>query len=194
MSPGKPAEQSRAASAQDGILTLRKALPGDVAPAGFSSETLSPQDPGLLRHHRDKTPSENQPEAAPARSASCTVGRRPWIGWCPGRKEHKARLGNSSQRSHQNASHLAEEMKAPILPKPGQGLAHSPPQSHPAPPAWSEPSLTWRKWQSRLCLNRRDSCHTGGFLCRQHPQRKASLTLHFNTNKGAREPFHYRQL
>lgn len=39
----------------------------------------------------------------------------------------------------------------------------SPPQSHPAPPAWSGPSQTSQMWPPRLCLNRMGSCHTGGF-------------------------------
>lgn len=38
----------------------------------------------------------------------------------------------------------------------------SPPQSRPAPPAWSGPSRTLQMWPPRLCLNRMGSCHTGG--------------------------------
>ena len=61
-----------------------------------------------------------------------------------------------------------------------QQMTRSPPRSHPAPPAWFEPSLTLQMWRSQLCLDGTDLCHTGGFPLSPIPPKECigHSTLH----------------
>lgn len=136
---------------------LSPALPREMAPLGLHSETLSSDDPGLLRHHSEKRRlQKTSPRQAPVSSANCTTGVFP------------GSLGASGGQSTMQGSRINQQpprlrslgRRNDSTTRPG---TCSPPQSHPAPPAWSGPSRTSRMWPSRLCLNRMDSCHTGGF-------------------------------
>ena len=126
-----------------------------------------------------RTPLENQPEAD-----SCKLGQPHRWHLSPDR------LVPQEARTQCTAQGLIREQPLRLtslgrstgsITAPGiQQMTHSPPQSHPAPPAWSEPSPTLQMWRSQLCLDRMDLCHTGGFPLSPIPPKEGIIhsTLH----------------